>query len=167
MSAIAKFAAGGKPMYKKDLGKMAMAYGNVYVAVVAMGAKDDQTLKAFIEAEAFDGPSIIIAYSHCIAHGIDMEAPLKQQVMAVDSGQWILYRYNPNRDKDGLNPLIIDSKKPKIPVADYMNSETRFKMVTKIKPKEAAVMYKMAQEFVDKRYAEFEYLASRTTDKTE
>ena len=95
--AVAKFAAGGKPAPKKDLGLMAMSYGSVYVASVAMGAKDEHTLKAFLEAEAYDGPSLIIAYSHCIAHGIDMTTAMSDQKVAVDSGQWLLYRYNPER----------------------------------------------------------------------
>jgi len=161
LSAVAKFAAGGKPNKKKDLGLMAMSYGNVYVATVALGAKDDQTLKAFIEAEAYDGPSIIIAYSHCIAHGIDMTSPLKQQALAVDSGQWILYRYNPDRIKDGENPLVLDSKQPKIPVSMYMNSENRFKMLTKSKPEVAKALYKQAQIDVDAKYEYYKYLAER------
>ncbi len=104
-AAVAKFAAGGKPAPKKDLGLMAMSYGNVYVASVAMGAKDEHTLKAFLEAEAYDGPSIIIAYSHCIAHGINMTTAMTDQKMAVDSGHWLLYRYNPERNLTGENPL--------------------------------------------------------------
>ncbi len=108
--AVAKFAAGGKPGGKKDLGMMAMSYGNVYVASVAMGAKDEHTLKAFLEAEAYDGPSIIIAYSHCIAHGIDMTTGMQDQKAAVDSGQWLLYRYNPDRIAAGENPLMLDSR---------------------------------------------------------
>ena len=117
-SAVAKFAAGGKPNKKKDLGMMAMAYGNTYVASVAMGAKDLHTLKVFLEAEAYDGPSIIIAYSHCIAHGIDMNNPLKNQKAAVDSGQWLLYRYHPDLEKEGKNPFTLDSKPGKIKVSE-------------------------------------------------
>ncbi|MBI5326569.1 MAG: pyruvate:ferredoxin (flavodoxin) oxidoreductase [Ignavibacteriae bacterium] len=164
VSAVAKFSAGGKVTGKKDLGMMAMAYGSVYVAVVAMGAKDDQTLKAFLEAEAFDGPSIIIAYSHCIAHGIDMENPLNQQKMAVDSGQWILYRYNPELAKEGKNPLLLDSKAPKIPVAQYMDSENRFRMLKKSRPEVAKGLYEMAQEIADDRYKMYQYLADRKFD---
>ncbi len=111
-AAVAKFAAGGKPGPKKDLGLIAMSYGNVYVASVAMGAKDEHTLKAFLEAEAYDGPSIIIAYSHCIAHGIDMTTGMQNQKAAVDSGQWLLYRYNPDRAAAGENPLQLDSRTP-------------------------------------------------------
>ena len=110
--AVAKFAAGGKPGRKKDLGLMAMSYGNVYVASVAMGAKDEHTLKAFLEAEAHDGPSLIIAYSHCIAHGINMTTAMSDQKLAVDSGQWLLYRYNPERALAGENPLTLDSRTP-------------------------------------------------------
>ena len=110
--AVAKFAAGGKAGPKKDLGLMAMTYGNVYVASVAMGAKDEHTLKAFLEAEAYDGPSIIIAYSHCIAHGIDMTTAMTDQKIAVETGQWLLYRYNPERAAAGENPLALDSRAP-------------------------------------------------------
>ncbi len=109
--AVAKFAAGGKPMGKKDLGLIAMTYGNIYVASVAMGAKDEQTLRAFIEAESYPGPSLIIAYSHCIAHGIalDLGVGMRQQKMAVETGQWLLYRYDPRRTAAGENPLQLDS----------------------------------------------------------
>lgn len=161
ISSVAKFTAKGKPTFKKDLGLMAMAYGNVYVASVAFGAKDEHTLKAFLEAEAYDGPSIIIAYSHCIAHGIDMTAPLKQQKLAVDSGQWLLYKYNPEAAKRGENPLSLDSKAPKIPVAEFMNSENRFKMLKKSHPEIANEYYKMAQTFVQDRYNYYDFLANR------
>jgi pyruvate-ferredoxin/flavodoxin oxidoreductase len=161
ISAVAKFAAKGKPTLKKDLGMMAMSYGNVYVASVAMGAKDEHTLKAFLEAEAYDGPSIIIAYSHCIAHGIDMSAPLKQQKMAVDSGQWLLYKYNPELAKEGKNPLSLDSKNPKLPVAEFMNSENRFKMLKNSHPEIAKQYYDIAQTFVEDRFKYYDYLANR------
>ena len=116
---MAKFAAGGKPMGKKDLGLIAMSYGNIYVASVAMGAKDEQTLKAFVEAESYPGPSLIIAYSHCIAHGIaiDLGIGARQQKLAVESGQWLLYRYDPRRAARGENPLQLDSAAPKIQAA--------------------------------------------------
>ena len=166
LSAIAKFSAIGKSTFKKDLGMMAMAYESVYVAVVAVGAKDEQTLKAFIEAEKFQGPSIIIAYSHCIAHGIDMNAPLKNQKAAVDSGQWILYRYNPDNLKEGKNPLTLDSRpRPGVTVAEYMEMETRFKMLTKSKPELAREYHKMAQERVNSRYKYFKYLSERTMEE--
>src|SRR5450759_1548942 len=131
--AIAKFAAGGKPMGKKDLGLIAMTYGHIYVASVAMGAKDEQTLKAFVEAESYPGPSLIIAYSHCIAHGIalDMGVGARQQKLAVDSGQWLLYRFDPRRAERGENPLQLDSGAAKVKVQDYLLSEHRFKMLTK------------------------------------
>ena len=113
--AVAKFAAAGKPAAKKDLALMAMTYGNVYVAKVAMGANDQHTLRAFLEAEAYDGPSLIIAYSHCIAHGINMGKGMQNQKAAVDSGYWQLFRYNPDLAKEGKNPFKLDSKDPKIP----------------------------------------------------
>ncbi len=161
LSAIAKFSASGKPTRKKDLGMMAMSYGNVYVASVAMGAKDDQTLKAFLEAEAYDGPSIIIAYSHCIAHGIDMSAPLKHQKAAVDSGQWLLYRFNPTKLQTGENPFMLESKSPKIPVTEYLNMENRFKMLAKSKPELAKVAFAQAQDDVHERFQQYQYLAER------
>ncbi|MCI0710905.1 MAG: pyruvate:ferredoxin (flavodoxin) oxidoreductase [Chloroflexi bacterium] len=159
LGAVAKFAAGGKPTNKKDLGLIAMTYGNVYVAQVAMGARDEQTLRAFLEAEAYDGPSLIIAYSHCIAHGIDMQTAMQNQKAAADSGQWLLYRYHPERE-DG-NPLKLDSRKPKMPVEDYMMMENRYKMLTKSKPAAAKQFMQDAQEFVDQRWSMYEYLASR------
>ncbi len=162
LSAIAKFSASGKPTFKKDLGMMAMAYSTVYVAVVAMGSKDEQTLKAFIEAEKFNGPSIIISYSHCIAHGIDMSAPMKHQKAAVDSGQWILYRYNPDNLKEGKNPLTLDSRpRPNTSVADYMMMENRFKMLTKSKPELAKEYMKMAKANAAERWNYFKYLADK------
>ena len=159
--AVAKFAAGGKPGGKKDLGLMAMSYGNIYVAHVAMGAKDDQTLRAFIEAEAYDGPSLIIAYSHCIAHGINMKTALKNHKAVVDSGQWLLYRYNPDRAAQGENPLLLDSRPPKLPLKEYLHMENRFKMLELSQPDVAAVLFEQAQQDVNIRWALYEYLASR------
>jgi pyruvate-ferredoxin/flavodoxin oxidoreductase len=159
--AVAKFAAGGKPGPKKDLGLMAMSYGNVYVASVAMGAKDEHTLKAFLEAEAYDGPSIIIAYSHCIAHGIDMTTAMSDQKVAVESGQWLLYRYNPERAAAGENPLMLDSRAPTRKVQDYLLQQTRFKMLTKSKPEDAERLWKQAQQDVEQRYRMYEYMAGR------
>jgi pyruvate-ferredoxin/flavodoxin oxidoreductase len=161
-AAVAKFAAGGKPAAKKDLGLIAMSYGNVYVARVAMGAKDDHTLRAFLEAEAYDGPSLIIAYSHCIAHGIDMKTALKNQKAAVDTGQWLLYRHHPERAERGENPLQLDSRAPKLPLREYLNMENRFKMLELTKPEVAAVLFEEAQGDVQTRWAMYEYLASRT-----
>jgi pyruvate-ferredoxin/flavodoxin oxidoreductase len=160
-AAVAKFAAGGKPGPKKDLGLMAMTYGNVYVASVAMGAKDEHTLKAFLEAEAYDGPSIIIAYSHCIAHGIDMTTAMTDQKVAVESGQWLLYRYNPERAAIGENPLALDSRAPTRKVQEYLLQQTRFKMLTKSKPEAAERLWKLAQQDVENRYRMYEYMASR------
>jgi pyruvate-ferredoxin/flavodoxin oxidoreductase len=162
--AVAKFAAGGKPGPKKDLGLMAMTYGNVYVASVAMGAKDEHTLKAFLEAEAYDGPSIIIAYSHCIAHGIDMTTAMSDQKVAVESGQWLLYRYHPERSASGENPLALDSRAPTRKVQDFLLQQTRFKMLTKSKPEEADRLWKLAQKDVENRFRMYEYLASRKTE---
>jgi pyruvate-ferredoxin/flavodoxin oxidoreductase len=162
--AVAKFAAGGKPGPKKDLGLMAMTYGNVYVASVAMGAKDEHTLKAFLEAEAYDGPSIIIAYSHCIAHGIDMTTAMTDQKVAVESGQWLLYRYNPEREAAGENPLVLDSRAPTRKVQEYLLQQTRFKMLTKSKPEDAERLWKLAQRDADHRYQMYEYMASRKTE---
>src|SRR5205807_1442169 len=163
-AAVAKFAAGGKPTPKKDLGLMAMSYGSVYVASVAMGAKDEHTLKAFLEAEAYDGPSIIIAYSHCIAHGIDMTTAMTDQKVAVESGQWLLYRYNPERAVAGENPLLLDSRTPTRKVQEYLLQQTRFKMLTKSKPEEATRLWKLAQQDVENRFRMYEYMASRKTE---
>jgi pyruvate-ferredoxin/flavodoxin oxidoreductase len=160
-AAVAKFASGGKPAAKKDLGLMAMSYGNVYVATVAMGARDEQTLKAFLEAEAYEGPALIIAYSHCIAHGINMTTGLQNQKAAVQSGQWVLYRYNPDRAAQGLNPIQLDSGAPKLKVEQYLNMENRFKMLTKSKPEEAKQLFQKAQEDADARWRLYEALAAR------
>jgi len=155
----AKFAAAGKPLPKKDLALMAMNYGYVYVARVALGANDNQTVKAFVEAEAYDGPSLIIAYSHCIAHGINMTTGTDQQKAAVEAGQWILCRYNPEALERGLNPLTIDSKPPSIPIEDWMYRENRFKMLTKSKPEVAAHLLKLAQDDVKYRWNLYDQMA--------
>ncbi|MFW5748049.1 MAG: pyruvate:ferredoxin (flavodoxin) oxidoreductase [Chloroflexota bacterium] len=160
-AAVAKFAAGGKPARKKDLGMMAMTYGNVYVATVAMGAKDQQTLQAFIEAERHPGPSLIIAYSHCIAHGIDMSQGLFDQKSAVETGEWILYRYNPARTDEGKNPLQLDSRRPKAGVETYMNLENRFRILRKRDPEAARELALLAQEDIDARWTLYEYMANR------
>ncbi len=165
-AAVAKFAAGGKPAGKKDLGLIAMSYGNVYVAQVAMGARDEHTLRAFIEAESYNGPSLIIAYSHCIAHGINMKTAMQNQKAIVASGQWPLYRYNPRRADEGENPFSLDSRKPSIPVQKFMYMENRFKMLTMSKPEVAKELLAKAQEDVDMRWALYEYLASRSFTPT-
>ncbi len=160
--AVAKFAAAGKPACKKDLGLIAMTYGSVYVASVAMGARDEHTLRAFMEAEAYDGPSLIIAYSHCIAHGIDMTKGMQQQKAAVESGAKLLYRYNPDRVSAGENPLQLDMHSPKLPMEQYMYAENRFKMLKGSKPEEARRLLKEAQHDVDSRWAMYQYLAARS-----
>ena len=157
--AVAKFASGGKDSAKKDLGLIAMSYGNVYVASVAMGAKDEHTLKAFLEAEAYEGPSLIIAYSHCIAHGIQMATALQNQKAAFDSGRWPLYRFNPDRILLGENPLQIETPSRPIPVEQYMMMENRFKMLMKARPNETAELIKKVQNDVETRQQFYKYLA--------
>jgi pyruvate-ferredoxin/flavodoxin oxidoreductase len=161
--AVAKFAAGGTPRGKKDLGLIAMSYGHIYVASVALGAKDEQTLKAFVEAESYPGPSLIIAYSHCIAHGIavDMGVGARQQKLAVESGQWLLYRFDPRRTANGENPLQIDSSAPKAKVQDFMLSENRFKMLTKSKPEDAKRLFAQAQSDVEHRWKFYQFMQTR------
>ena len=159
--AVAKFAAGGKPAPKKDLGLIAMTYGNIYVASVAMGAKDEHTLKAFLEAEAYDGPALIIAYSHCIAHGINMTTAMQNQKAAVQSGQWLLYRYNPDLARAGQNPLHLDSAPPKSPIEQYLALENRFRMLTASKPEVAHRLFAEAQADVNARWELYQYLAAR------
>ncbi len=159
-AAVAKFAAAGKPLPKKDLARIAMTYQHVYIANVAMGAKDEHTLKAFIEAERYPGPSLIIAYSHCIAHGINMTKALNNQKAAVDSGYFPLFRYNPELVKDGKNPLILDSKDPKIRFKDYAYLENRFKMLTKTKPEEARHLMQQAQRDVSSRWSILKEMSS-------
>ncbi|MBS1550831.1 MAG: pyruvate:ferredoxin (flavodoxin) oxidoreductase [Bacteroidetes bacterium] len=165
LAAVAKFAASGKPNPKKDLAMMAINYGNVYVAKVAMGANDTQTLRAFLEAEAFDGPSIIIAYSHCIAHGFNMEKALDHQKAAVDSGYWLLFRHNPALTLEGKNPLKLDSGEPKIKLEDYFYKETRYSMLTKSEPEHAKALLKLAQEDVWKRWNIYKHLAEVIPDQ--
>jgi pyruvate-ferredoxin/flavodoxin oxidoreductase len=159
--AVAKYASGGKRGPKKDLGLMAMSYGTIYVASVAMGAKDEHTLKAFLEAEAYDGPAIIIAYSHCIAHGINMTTAMQNQKAAVNSAQWLLYRYNPDRAALGENPLQLDSPAPRTKLTDFFKLENRFKMLDKIDPDAAKELLGRAQEDVSARRGLYEYLAAR------
>ena len=161
--AVAKFAAGGKPVGKKDLGLIAMSYGHIYVASVAMGYKDEHTLKALLEAESYPGPSLIIAYSHCIAHGIALDAGVgaKQQKLAVESGQWLLYRFDPRRMERGENPLQLDCGNPKVKVQDYLLSENRFKMLTKSKPEDAKRFFAQAQVDAERRWKYYQFMAGR------
>ncbi|MFZ4621480.1 MAG: pyruvate:ferredoxin (flavodoxin) oxidoreductase, partial [Bacteroidota bacterium] len=158
--AVAKFAAGGKPGGKKDLGMIAMSYANTYVAQIAMGANDLQTVKAIQEAEAFEGPSLIIAYSHCIAHGINMRLGMNAQKLAVDSGYWPLYRYNPDLMKEGKNPFQLDSKPPKVKFEEFAYNEIRYKMLTKMDPEKAKRLLREAQEDVMKKWRYYEQLAA-------
>lgn len=158
--AVARFAASGKSLSKKDLGLMAIAYGYVYVARVAMGYSDQHTLKSFIEAESYNGPSLIIAYSHCISHGIDMAKGLDQQKLAVQSGLWPLYRYDPRLSSEGKNPLQVDSRVPTIPVEQYMYNETRFRMLTQSDEERAESLLKLSGEDAKARWNFYSQLAA-------
>jgi len=163
-AAVARFAAAGKPSAKKDLGMIAMTYGSIYVAQVAMGANDNQTVRAFLEAEAYPGPSLIIAYSHCINHGYNMVYGLNQQKLAVESGAWPLYRYNPALAAEGKNPLQLDSKAPKIPLKDYVYNESRFFSLAQRDEERAEKLLKLAQEDVNNRWRQYEQMAAAGRD---
>ena len=165
MGAIAKFAAGGKTAFKKDLGLMAMAGGNAYVAQVALGANDAQTVKAFLEAEAYDGPSLIIAYSQCIAHGIDMAKGLQQQKLATDSGYWILYRYNPDLKSKGENPLHLDSRPRKVAFEEYAYKEARYYMLTQTHPDVAKQLLERAEEEVKAKWEKYQAMAKQNSSQ--
>ena len=158
-AAVAKFAAQGKDARKKDLAMMAMSYGNVYVAQVAMGANDRQTLNAFLEAESYDGPSIIIAYSHCIAHGIDMQKGLEQQDLAVKAGAWPLFRFDPRLAWEGKNPLKIDSRKPSISWDQYALNENRFRVLLKTDPQRAEELMDRAEHDIEGRWDLYRQMA--------
>ena len=159
MGAAAKFAAAGKETPKKDLGLIAMSYGNVYVARIAFGAKDLQTTRAFLEADAYPGPSLLIAYSHCIAHGYDMAFGAEQQKLAVSSGYWPVYRYDPRRIDAGETPLQLDSAEPKQGIMDFVHNETRFRMVEQQDPARFRRLMALAQHDVRRRVALYEHLA--------
>lgn len=159
-AAVAKFAANGKNLPKKDLGMIAMSYGYVYVARVAMGASDNQTLRALLEADAYDGPALVIAYSHCINHGIVMEKGLEQQKLAVQSGIWPLYRYNPVLAEEGKNPLQLDSKDPTVSVQDYAYNETRYRMLVQSDEKRAEMLMAAANTDVSKRWNLYKQMAA-------
>ncbi|MFN8595957.1 MAG: pyruvate:ferredoxin (flavodoxin) oxidoreductase, partial [Anaerolineae bacterium] len=159
-AAVAKFAAGGKPLGKKDLARLAMTYGNVYVAQIAMGANDAQTIKAIVEAESYNGPSLIIAYSHCIQQGVNMAKGMEQQKLAVQSAYWPLFRFDPRRAANGENPLQLDSKGPALPLDKYIYNETRYKMLTLSKPEVAAELLEEAQGDVIKKWRLYEQLAA-------
>jgi pyruvate-ferredoxin/flavodoxin oxidoreductase len=158
--AVAKFATAGKTQPKKDLAMMAMTYGNVYVARVAMGANDTHTLKVFREAEAYDGPSLILAYSHCIAHGYNLVHGMEQQKAAVLSGYWPLFRYNPELVREGKNPLQLDSRPPTLPLKRYAYNETRYTMLAQAKPEAAEELLALAQEDVDRRWRLYQHWAA-------
>ena len=159
LGAVAKFAESGKETIKKDLGKMAMSYGYVYVASVAMGSNKNQLLKAFKEAEAYDGPSLIIAYSPCIAHGIDMTQTQQEEKLAVDTGYWITYRYNPLLKKEGKNPLILDSKEPKKPVEEFFKNERRYESLKKTFPENVKKFRPAFDKFVKERYNSYKKMS--------
>jgi len=162
LGAAAKFAEAGKETPKKDLGMLAMSYGHVYVARIAFGAKMNQTVQAFLEADAHPGPSLIIAYSHCIAHGYDMALGLDQQKRAAESGVWPLYRFDPRRSAMGEPPLRLDSPPPRLPVLDYMRNEGRFRMVEKSDPERFKKLARAAQREARQRYAVYRQLAGIT-----
>jgi pyruvate-ferredoxin/flavodoxin oxidoreductase len=159
-AAVARFAASGKRQAKKDLGLLAMTYGTVYVAQVAMGAQDGQTVKALVEAESYEGPSLVIAYAHCIAHGIEMSKGLEQQKKAVASGHWPLFRFDPRRRTRGENPLQLDSKPPSIPFTDYAYAETRYRSLELLDPSAALELAEMAQNDIALRWRLYERLAA-------
>ena len=158
-AAVAKFAAGGRSTRRKDLGRIAMAYGDVYVAQVAMGSNPRQTLRAFVEAESYPGPSIIIAYSHCIAHGIDMSGAMAHQKVATQTGFWPLFRFDPRRELNGENPFQLDSRKPTKPLADFTSKEARFAMLQHANPEGAEDLMTLAQRDVDEQWRIYEQMA--------
>ncbi len=165
IGAVAKFAAGGKHTPKKDIAMMAINYGRAYVAHVAMGSNDGQTMKALQEADAYDGPSIIIAYSHCIAHGYDLVHGLDQQKLAVTSGHWPLFRYNPTLVKEGKNPFVLDSRAPSIPLEKYIYNESRYTMLVNSNPEVAKTLLQSAQENVNDRWKLYQHMASMSFEK--
>jgi pyruvate-ferredoxin/flavodoxin oxidoreductase len=167
LGAAAKFAAAGKGVPKKDLGMMAMGYGHVYVAHIAFGAKDTQTVRALLEAESHPGPSLVIAYSHCIAHGYDMAHGCDQQRLAVETGIWPLYRFDPRRVAAGEPPLKLDSGAPKLPLEQYTRNEARFRMVEKQDPERFKQLLVRAQQVATQRYAVYEQLAGLTVPRAE
>ena len=161
LGAVAKFASQGKSTPKKDLGMLAIDYGNVYVAQIAIGANDAQAIKALNEANSYEGSSLIIAYSHCISHGYNLVNGPAQQKAAVESGYWPLFRYDPRKIGTGENPFKLDSKDPKIPVSEYMKVENRFKMLQMQYPERAEKLDAEAQEFINFRWQKYKYLAER------
>ena len=161
LGAVAKFAAAGKPVAKKDIALQAISYGNVYVARIAMGANPQQTLLAMREAEAYPGPSLILAYSHCIAHGINMQNGLQQQDLATTSGYWPLIRYNPVLRKSDKNPFVLDSPRPRVAFKEYAYNELRYKMLLRTNPDEAEHMLSLAQQVVHQKWDIYEKMAAQ------
>jgi pyruvate-ferredoxin/flavodoxin oxidoreductase len=166
LGAAAKFAMAGKSTAKKDLGLEAMSYGHVYVARVAFGGDMNQTIRAFLEAESYPGPSLIIAYSPCIAHGYDLAHNVEQQQLCVKSGVWPLYRFDPRRTREHLPPLQLDSKDPSVPVATYQRNETRFRMAEKLDPERYKRLMARAEQEVADRWEVYRYLAGLTIPET-
>jgi pyruvate-ferredoxin/flavodoxin oxidoreductase len=165
IGAVAKFATGGKESGKKDLGLLAMGYGNVYVGRVALGAKDSQTVKVFAEAESYPGTSLILAYSHCIAHGYALSQGLHQQKLAVDSGHWPLFRYDPRRKDEGKPALVLDSGPPKIPLTAYIENEVRYRSLQAAHPERSRQLIAKAQEEIQHQQAHYTYLAQENEVK--
>jgi pyruvate-ferredoxin/flavodoxin oxidoreductase len=165
LGAAAKFAAAGKSLSKKDLGMLAMSYRSAYVAQVSLGAKDAQVVKALLEAESWPEPSLVIAYSHCIAHGYDLAKGLDQQKRSVDSGMWVTYRYDPRRVEEGLPPLQLDSAPPKLRVEDYMREEARFRITERLDPQRYRQLLVAAQSEAERRYAVYEQLSKVVVPK--
>jgi pyruvate-ferredoxin/flavodoxin oxidoreductase len=161
LGAVAKFATGGKRTAKKDIALQAISYGNVYVARIAMGANPQQTLLAMREAEVYPGPSLILAYSHCIAHGIPMQNGMKQQDLATASGYWPLVRYNPMLRQSDKNPFVLDSPRPRIAFKDYAYNELRYKILQRTNPAEAEHLLKLAQQAVNQKWEVYEQMAMR------
>ncbi|KAB2853753.1 MAG: pyruvate:ferredoxin (flavodoxin) oxidoreductase, partial [Bauldia sp.] len=161
LGASAKFASSGKTTPRKDLAMQAIAYGSVYVAQIAMGANSEQSLLALREAEAYPGPSLILAYSHCIAHGFDLRFGMKQQARATASGYWPLFRYDPTLRKSGRNPFRLDSPRPRLSLEDFAYRELRYKILVQADRERAAHMMRQAQAAVDERYRIYEDLAAR------
>jgi pyruvate-ferredoxin/flavodoxin oxidoreductase len=165
LGAVAKFSAAGKTVPTKDLALQAIAYADVYVARVAFGADPQQTLRSFREAEAYDGPSLIIAYSHCIAHGYDMRDGLAHQYGAVASGHWPLIRYDPAVRAEGGNPFLLDSPRPRMSLGDYRRGELRFRVLEAAQPTEAERLLGLAQEVADQRWRLYEAMATRSANE--
>ena len=163
-AAVAKFASSGRPTRKKDLGRIAMAYGNVYVAQIAMGSNPKQTIRALSEAESYPGPSLVIAYSHCIAHGIRMSTAMEHQKLATTSGFWPLFRHDPRRESQGLNPFQLDSRRPSRPLADFASKEARFANLRRINPAGAEDLFALAQRDVEEQWGYYEHLAQKTPE---